>query len=165
MNRHFSAFGVPPLLKLRRTSRRSASAQAMADKSVFGKLFAPCCSLLTAHCLLLAPSPLFACAACFNGNADSPVVQAMNWAILCLMGFVGGVLGSLLLFIFHLQKKAAAPKGVAMHSMSPEVTAEETVHPVDRRFSHARETGFAPRSRSPSFLRLGTRSRRFRSSQ
>jgi len=135
-------------------------------RSKGSKWLAACCALLTTCCLLLAPSPLLACAACFKSGADSQVVQAMNWAILCLLGFVGGVLGSLILFIFYLRRKAAAPKGVAMHFMNPEDTAEKTIRPsVDRRSPLTRETGFAPRSRSPSLAHPGGHSRRFHSSQ
>ena len=40
----------------------------------------------------LAPSSLFACAACY-GKSDSPLASGMNWGIFTLMGVVLPVLG------------------------------------------------------------------------
>ena len=42
--------------------------------------------------LALAPSPLFACAACY-GKSDSPLAQGMNWGIFTLLGILAPVLG------------------------------------------------------------------------
>ena len=33
---------------------------------------------------LLAPCKIFACAACYGANIDSPMADGMNWAILTL---------------------------------------------------------------------------------
>ena len=46
----------------------------------------------------LAPSPLFACAACY-GKSDSPLAQGMNWGIFTLLGVVVPVLGCISLFL------------------------------------------------------------------
>ena len=44
--------------------------------------------------LALAPSPLFACAACY-GKSDSPLASGMNWGIFTLLGVIVPVLGCL----------------------------------------------------------------------
>ena len=49
----------------------------------------------------LAPSPLFACAACF-GKSDSPLASGMNWGIFTLMGVILTVLTCVALFFVHV---------------------------------------------------------------
>ena len=49
----------------------------------------------------LAPSPLFACAACY-GRSDSPLASGMNWGILTLLGVVLTVLTCIALFFVHV---------------------------------------------------------------
>jgi len=61
------------------------------------------------------PHSLLACTACY-GAADAPAQQAMNMAIFCLLGFVGGVLAGIVAFIFYLKKKGAT--AVRMNSMA-----------------------------------------------
>jgi LPXTG-motif cell wall-anchored protein len=58
----------------------------------------------------LAPSHLFACAACgsANGHIDSPLTGGMNWGILTLMGVIVTVLASIAtFFVFIIRKEAA----------------------------------------------------------
>jgi hypothetical protein len=49
----------------------------------------------------LAPSPLFACAACY-GRSDSPLASGMNWGIFTLLGVVLTVLTCIALFFVHV---------------------------------------------------------------
>ena len=49
----------------------------------------------------LAPSPLFACAACY-GKSDSPLAHGMNWGIFTLMGVILTVLTCVALFFVHV---------------------------------------------------------------
>ena len=61
------------------------------------KLF---CTILFAAAAL-APSPLFACAACY-GKSDSPLASGMNWGIFTLMGVILTVLTCITLFFVHV---------------------------------------------------------------
>lgn len=66
--------------------------------------------LLAALLAAGAPSPLFACAACYGGNIDSPMAEGMNWGILTC-GVVLTVLTCfLVLFVHILRKDEAAGK-------------------------------------------------------
>ncbi|MGA9450772.1 MAG: hypothetical protein WBW41_05425 [Verrucomicrobiia bacterium] len=49
----------------------------------------------------LAPSPLFACAACY-GRSDSPLASGMNWGIFTLLGVILTVLTGVALFFVHV---------------------------------------------------------------
>ena len=49
----------------------------------------------------LAPSSLFACAACY-GKSDSPLASGMNWGIFTLMGVILTVLTCITLFFVHV---------------------------------------------------------------
>ncbi|HVU27752.1 MAG TPA: hypothetical protein VHG71_08465 [Verrucomicrobiae bacterium] len=51
-----------------------------------------------------APSPLFACAACF-GRSDSPLASAMNWGIFTLLGVIVTVLTCVTLFFVHVIRR------------------------------------------------------------
>jgi hypothetical protein len=53
---------------------------------------------------VLAPSPLFACAACY-GRSDSPLASAMNWGIFTLMGVILTVLTCIAVFFVHIVRK------------------------------------------------------------
>jgi len=55
----------------------------------------------------LAPSPLFACAACY-GQSDSALASGMNWGILTLLGVVLTVLTCIALFFVHIVRKEEA---------------------------------------------------------
>ena len=55
----------------------------------------------------LAPSPLFACAACY-GKSDSPLASGMNWGIFTLMGVVLTVLTCVAVFFVHIVRKEEA---------------------------------------------------------
>jgi hypothetical protein len=55
-----------------------------------------------------APAKLFACAACFGGNVDSPMADGMNWAILTLGIIVATVLGGFLTFLIYAIRKSEA---------------------------------------------------------
>jgi hypothetical protein len=48
-----------------------------------------------------APSPLFACAACY-GKSDSPLASGMNAGIFTLMGVILSVLTCFALFFVHV---------------------------------------------------------------
>jgi len=65
--------------------------------------------LLTILLTAAAPTPLFACAACYN-KTDSPLASAMNWGILTLLGVVLSVLSVFLVGFVHIVRK-----GEAMH--------------------------------------------------
>jgi uncharacterized membrane protein len=52
----------------------------------------------------LAPSPLFACAACY-GRSDSPLAYGMNWGIFTLMGVILTVLTCIALFFVHVIRR------------------------------------------------------------
>jgi len=54
-----------------------------------------------------APSPAFACAACY-GKSDSALASGMNWGILTLLGFVLTVLTCLVVFFVHLARRSPA---------------------------------------------------------
>ena len=55
----------------------------------------------------LAPSPLFACAACY-GRSDSPLANGMNWGIFTLLGVVLTVLTCIALFFVHVVRGETA---------------------------------------------------------
>ena len=60
-----------------------------------------------------APSPLFACAACY-GRSDSPLASGMNWGIFTLMGVVVTVLVSFAgFFIFLIRRETAHVRAAA----------------------------------------------------
>lgn len=67
----------------------------------------------------LVPSPLFACAACYGGNIDSPMTNGMNWGILTLMGVVLTVLASFLVFFIHIIRKGEALAAAAENAPKP----------------------------------------------
>ncbi len=56
----------------------------------------------------LAPSHIYACAACYGGNIDSPLADGMNWAILTLGAIVGTVLAGFLVFFIRIMRKSEA---------------------------------------------------------
>jgi len=49
----------------------------------------------------LAPSSMFACAACY-GKSDSPLASGMNWGIFTLLGVILTVLACVSLFFVHV---------------------------------------------------------------
>ena len=60
---------------------------------------------------VLAPPPLFACAACY-GQSDSPLAQGMNWGIFTLLGVVVTVLAGVAgFFVYLIRKEVAAEDG------------------------------------------------------
>ena len=58
----------------------------------------------------LAPSPLFACAACY-GRSDSPLASGMNWGIFTLLGVILTVLTCIALFFVHVVRGEKAQTG------------------------------------------------------
>ena len=58
--------------------------------------------------ILLAPAKIFACAACFGGNIDSPMADGMNWGIFTLLAVVGTVLAAFLAFLIYAIRKSEA---------------------------------------------------------
>jgi hypothetical protein len=62
--------------------------------------------LLAAALLALAPSPLFACAACY-GKSDSPLASGMNAGIFTLLGVILSVLTCFALFFVHVIRSEA----------------------------------------------------------
>jgi heme/copper-type cytochrome/quinol oxidase subunit 2 len=67
-------------------------------------------SKLSAAALALAafaPSPVFACAACY-GKSDSALANGMNWGILTLLGVVLTVLTCVALFFVHIVRREEA---------------------------------------------------------
>jgi heme/copper-type cytochrome/quinol oxidase subunit 2 len=61
----------------------------------------------------LAPAKLFACAACYGGNIDSPMADGMNWAILTLGAVIVTVLGAFLTFLIYAIRKSEALEAAA----------------------------------------------------
>jgi hypothetical protein len=55
----------------------------------------------------LAPSPLFACAACY-GRSDSPLAHGINWGIFTLMSVILTVLTCIALFFVHVVRREEA---------------------------------------------------------
>ena len=66
----------------------------------------------------LAPAKLFACAACYGANIDSPMADGMNWAILTLGVVITTVLGGFLTFLICAIRKSEALE--AARQSSPE---------------------------------------------
>ncbi len=65
-----------------------------------------------------APSPLFACAACY-GKSDSPLASGMNWGIFTLMGVIVTVLATIAsFFIYIIRREAALAAKVASENIS-----------------------------------------------
>ena len=60
---------------------------------------------LAALLAALVPAKLFACAACYGGNIDSPMTEGMNWGILTLLGVVLTVLTCFLVLFVHILRK------------------------------------------------------------
>lgn len=56
-----------------------------------------------------APSPLFACAACYGQSSD-PLAHGMNWGIFTLLGIVALMLSAIATFFFVLMRRAAAAR-------------------------------------------------------
>ena len=69
----------------------------------------------------LAPTQLFACAACY-GKSVSALAQGMNWGIFTLLGVVGMVLGGIATFFVFLAKKSATISAGKADAASPEPT-------------------------------------------
>jgi hypothetical protein len=67
-----------------------------------------------------APSPLFACVACY-GKTDSPLAGAMNWGILTLLAVVLSVLSVFLVGFVYIVRK-----GEAMEAKETAATKERT---------------------------------------
>jgi hypothetical protein len=61
-----------------------------------------------AMALVLSSNSVFACAACYGTNVDSPLAAGMNWGIFSLLGVVVGVLGTIASFFVFLAKKSAS---------------------------------------------------------
>ena len=55
-----------------------------------------------------APAKVFACAACYGANIDSPMADGMNWAILTLGVVLTTVLGGFLTFLIYAIRKSEA---------------------------------------------------------
>jgi len=66
----------------------------------------------------LAPSPLFACAACY-GRSDSPLASGMNWGIFTLLGVVLTVLTCIALFFVHVIRSEKAQSETDPASKDP----------------------------------------------
>jgi hypothetical protein len=64
--------------------------------------------------VLLAPAKIFACAACFGPNIDSPMADGMNWAILALGVVLTTVLGGFLAFLIYAIRKSEAVEAARM---------------------------------------------------
>jgi hypothetical protein len=64
--------------------------------------------------VLLAPAKIFACAACYGANIDSPMADGMNWAILALGVVLTTVLGGFLAFLIYAIRKSEAVEAARM---------------------------------------------------
>ena len=69
-----------------------------------------------------APAKIFACAACYGGNIDSPMADGMNWAILTLGVIVATVLGAFLTFLIYAIRKSEALDRRRRTENSPQAT-------------------------------------------
>lgn len=67
-----------------------------------------------------APSPLFACAACY-GRSDSPLAHGINWGIFTLMGVIVTVLASIATFFIYIVRKEAASLKNTTSQPQPEI--------------------------------------------
>jgi hypothetical protein len=56
----------------------------------------------------LAPAKIFACAACYGGDIDSPMADGMNWGIFTLLAVIGTVLAAFLTFLIYAIRKSDA---------------------------------------------------------
>jgi hypothetical protein len=63
-------------------------------------------ALAIAALILQAPS-VFACAACFGTNVDSPLARGMNWGIFALLAVVVSVLAAVASFFIYLARRSA----------------------------------------------------------
>ena len=70
----------------------------------------------------LAPSQLFACAACY-GRSDSPLASGINWGIFTLFGVIVTVLGSIATFFVFIIRKESALAAKAAAESFPEIKA------------------------------------------
>jgi hypothetical protein len=80
-------------------------------------------SLLKTVLLLtsLAPAKIFACAACYGGDIDSPMATGMNWGIFTLLAVIVPVLGAFLTFLIYAIRKSEAVEAAAQkNSLTPE---------------------------------------------
>jgi hypothetical protein len=74
--------------------------------------------ILAAAMTALAPSPLFACAACYGASND-PLAHGMNWGILTLLCVVVIMLSSIAtFFVFLIRREAAQARKVAEENLS-----------------------------------------------
>ena len=69
-----------------------------------------------------APAKMFACAACYGANIDSPMADGMNWAILTLGGIVATVLGAFLTFLVYAIRKSEELTAAAEQKNSPQAS-------------------------------------------
>jgi hypothetical protein len=67
-----------------------------------------------------APAKVFACAACYGGDIDSPMADGMNWGIFTLLAVVGTVLGAFLTFLIYAIRKSEAQAAARQNSRSEE---------------------------------------------
>ncbi len=77
---------------------------------------------ILALALVLAPSPLFACATCF-GKSDSPLASGMNWGIFTLLGFIITVLATIATFFVYIIRREAAKINDTTSKQTAEVEA------------------------------------------
>ena len=68
---------------------------------------------------LLAPCKIFACAACYGANIDSPMADGMNWAILTLGIVITTVLSGFMTFLIYAIRKSEALTAAAEKKNSP----------------------------------------------
>ena len=69
----------------------------------------------------LAPGKMFACAACYGANIDSPMADGMNWGIFTLLAVIGTVLGAFLTFLIYVIRKSEALNEAAQKN-SPDIS-------------------------------------------
>ena len=68
----------------------------------------------------IAPTKIFACAACYGANIDSPMADGMNWAIFTLGAIMTPVLGGFLAFLIYTIRKSEALTAAAEQKNSPQ---------------------------------------------
>jgi hypothetical protein len=71
-------------------------------------------AIASAALAAMAPSPLFACAACYGGPTNSPLASGMNWGIFTLLGIIVTVLVGFASFFIYLIRRETAQAREAM---------------------------------------------------
>jgi hypothetical protein len=78
---------------------------------------------------VFAPSPLFACAACY-GRSDAPMAVGMNWGIFTLLAVVGAVLAGFLTFLIYAIRRSEAQEAAREKRLKPDFEFQAAAGPA-----------------------------------